>query len=170
LSQHGQEVRRFGEQRQKLENQVVVPSAAAVHPAKSLVPATGKLPVSPIVAGPSEELGKDHVPPQMHVAPRADLRVEAKPRATPSPEQPQRPTVNRLPLETPKPEPRVERPAPKREPAVERSALQPKAQAERPAPQPQPQPKVDRPAAQPAAHPPLPGPGEDKRKEKGKDK
>ncbi|MGA2255777.1 MAG: hypothetical protein ABSG53_14115 [Thermoguttaceae bacterium] len=146
LSLHGQEVQRFGEQRQKLENQVAAPSAAQT--AKPLAPATGKLPVSPIMARPNAELGKDHVPPQMHVAPKPDLRVEAKPRATPSPEQPQQRTVNRLPLDTPKPQPRVEQPAP----------------------QPQPQPKVERPAVQPAAGPPSAGPNVDKHKEKGKEK
>jgi hypothetical protein len=153
LVQHGQAVQRFREERQKLENQVAAPSA--LQPAKQLAPASGRLPVSPIVARPNAELGKDHVPPQMHVAPKADLTVEAKPRATRSPEQPQPRTVNRLPLDTPKPEPRVERPAPRQEPKVERPASQP---------------KVERPALQPAARPPVVGPNEDKRKEKGKDK
>ena len=82
--------------------------------------------------------------PKMHVAPKPDLRVEAKPRATPSPEKPQPRTVNRLPLDTPKPEPRVERPAPKPEPRMERPAPKPEPKVERP----QPQPRAERPRAE----------------------
>ena len=59
--------------------------------------------MSPIMARPNAELGKDHIPPQMHVAPKPDLTVEAKPRTTRSPEQPQQRTVNRLPLDTVQP-------------------------------------------------------------------
>ena len=154
LVQHGQAVQRFREQRQKLENQAAAPSAATA--AKQLAPATGRLPISPIVARSNADLGKDHIPPQVHVAPKPDLTVEAKPRATPSPEQPQPRTVNRLPLDTPKPEPRVERPAPKREPRVERPAHR-KAE-----------PRVERPAPQPPTERPAAGPNHNEPKEKVK--
>lgn len=116
LGQHGQEVQRFREQRQKLETRVAPPSAA--QPARQFAPATVRLPGSPIVARPVAELGKDRAPPQMHVAPKPDLRVEAKPRAARSPEQARPYTVNRLPLDTaktqpqPQPQPKLERPAP----------------------------------------------------------
>ena len=121
LAQQGQEVQRFREQRQKLESQVA--ARPAEQPAKPLAPATGRLPLSPIVARPNAELGKDHVPPQMHVAPKPDLTVEAKPRATPSPEQPQPRTVNRLPLDTPQPQPNRSR-----EPSGRAPQPQPKAE------------------------------------------
>ena len=146
LVQHGQAVQRFRDQRQKLENQAAAPSAAQA--AKQLAPATARLPISPIVARSNAELGKDHVPPQIHVAPKPDLTVEAKPRTTPSAEKPQPRTVNRLPLDTPKPEPHVERPAPKPEPRAERPAPKPEPQVERPAPKSEPQ--AERPAPKPA--------------------
>ena len=111
--------------------------------------------MSPIMARPNAELGENHVPPQMYVAPKPDFTVEAKPRTTRSPEQPQQHMVNRLPLETaqPHPQPRIERPAP-----------QPQPRGERPASQPRPQPKADRPAPHPAAGPSSAGPNEEKHK------
>jgi hypothetical protein len=141
LAQHGQEVQRFSASRQKLESSA---APAAVPGAKAPAPARVKLPVSPIAARPAAAVAKDHVPPQAHVAPRPDLTVEAKPRATPSPLQP-KPRVETQPQ--PKAEPRVERPAPQ------------------PQPQPKPEPRVERPAPRPAAAPPAAGP-----KEKDKDK
>ena len=185
LVQHGQAVQRFREQRQKLENQVAAPSAGPA--AKQLAPASGRLPTSPIVARSNAELGKDHVPPQAHVAPKPDLTVEARPRATPSPEKPQQRTVNRLPLDVPQPQPKpqppVERPAPKPEPRVERPAPRTERAAPQPHPQPQPQPqpqprterpatqpqpRVERPVPQPPAGRPSTGPNEEKHTEKGK--
>jgi hypothetical protein len=153
LGQRGQDVQRFREERQKLESTAAASSAG--QPAKQFAPATGRLPMSPIMARPNAELGKNHVPPQMYVAPKPDFTVEAKPRTTRSPEQPQQHMVNRLPLETaqPHPQPRIERPAP-----------QPQPRGERPASQPRPQPKADRPAPHPAAGPSSAGPNEEKHK------
>ncbi|MGO9110970.1 MAG: hypothetical protein ACLP9L_17245 [Thermoguttaceae bacterium] len=157
LAQHGQAVQRFREQRQALESEGAAPSTA--QGGKQLAPATVKLPSSPLAARPTAELTKDHVPPQMHVAPKPDLRVEAKPRATSSPEQPQQRTVNRLPVNTPQsqPLPQVERPVPQPQPKVERPVPQPQSKVERPAPQP--------PASRPAAEP-----NQEKHAEKGKEK
>jgi hypothetical protein len=156
LAQRAQDVQRFGEERQKLETTAAAHSAG--QPAKPFSPATGRLPLSPIVARPNAELGKNHVPPQMHMAPKPDFTVEAKPRATRSPEQPQQHVANRPPrppLETtqPQPQPRIDRPAP-----------QPQPRGEGPASQPRPQPKVDRPAPHAAAGPPSAGPNQDKHK------
>jgi hypothetical protein len=148
LAQHAQDVQRFREERQRLETAAAAPSAG--QPAKPFSPATGRLPMSPIVARPNAELGKNHVPP------KPDFTVEAKPRATRLPEQPQQHVVNRLPPETaqPQPQPRIERPAPQPQPRG----------GERPASQPQPQPKIDRPAPHPAAGPPSAGPNQEKHK------
>ncbi len=131
LVQHGQDVQRFREERQKLEARAATQSAGQA--ANRFAPSSAKLPMSPIAARPNAELGKDHIPPQLHVAPKPDLTVEAKPRPNRVPEQPQHRTVNKIPLDT-KPPPanvpakpaRVDRPAPQ--------------------PQPQPQPKAERPA------------------------
>ena len=157
LGQHGQEVQRFREERQKLETRVAAPSAVP-HP-KEFAPARIPFPGSPIVSRPVADLGKQHAPPQMHEAPKPDLRVDPRPRVARVPDQPQQHTVNRLPVDTKQPQSRIERPAP-----------QPQPHVERPASQPRPQPKADRPAPQPAAGPPPAAPNQDKHKEKGKDK
>ena len=155
LGQRGQDVQRFGEERQKLE--AAAASASGKRPARQSSPATGRLPTSPIVARPNAELGKDHVPPQIHVAPKADLTIQAKPRATRPPEPPQQRTQPRRPLDTAQPhaqpQARIERPAPQAQP-----------REERPASPPRPQPKAERPASQPAVGPPSAGPNQDKHK------
>ena len=112
LVQQSQQVQQFREQRQKLESGVA--ARPGEPPTRPLSPATAKLPLSPIAARQNAELAKDHVPPPMHVAPKADLTVVAKPRAARSSEQPQERTVNRLPLDTPQPksQPRTAAPAP----------------------------------------------------------
>lgn len=122
LGQHGQEVQRFREERQKLETRTAAPSAAS--PSKQSVPARVPLPRSPIVARPVTELGKGYTPPKIYEAPKPDPRIEAKPRPARSPEQPQQHTVNRIPTEkaSPQPQPGVGRP--------------PRAQDERHSPQP----------------------------------
>jgi len=150
LAQQARQVQQFGAQRQKLESGVAARPGEQL--ARPLAPANAKLPVSPIVARPNADLAKDHVPPQMHVAPKPDLTVEAKPRATRSPEQPQPRTVNRLPLDTPQPKPQPQ-PQP-----------QPQPRAERPAPQPQP--RVDRPAPERPADRPAERPKPEKDKDK----
>jgi hypothetical protein len=182
LGQYGQSVERYRDARQRLETRVATPLTG--QPASRLAPATVKLPTSPIVARPTAELDRNHVPPQMHVAPAPDSHVEARPRATPSPAQSRERTVNRLPLDTP--QPKVERPAPQPKPKAEQPAPQPQPKVERPAPQPQPkvehpapqpQPKVERPAPQPkpkaerpAPQPPASRPAAGPKQEKDKDK
>jgi hypothetical protein len=128
FSQQAQAVQRFREQRQTLESNTAGRTAGAG--AKEFAPASLRLPGSPIVAKPVTELGRNHVPPQMHVAPKPDLTVEAKPRATRSPEQPRQVTANRLPLDTMQ-SPKVERvaPQPQRQPAAERAAPPPRENA-----------------------------------------
>ena len=70
----------------------------------------------------------------MYEAPKPDPNVAAKPRVNRSPGQPQRHTVDRLPLDQPQPQPKASQPQPK----VKRSASPPQRQrrAERQAPQP----------------------------------
>jgi hypothetical protein len=140
LSKSGQSVQQYRDERQKLETRVAAPATGQ---AANPLAATVKRPTSPIMARPTAELDQAHVPPQTHVAPKPDLRVEAKPRATPTPEQPKQHTVNRLPLDTPRP---------KAEP-----------------PTPRPQPKPERPAPEPPAVRPAAGPIPEKGKE-GKEK
>ncbi len=175
LVQHGQDVQRFREERQKLEARAATQSAGQA--ANRFAPSSAKLPMSPIAARPNAELGKDHIPPQLHVAPKPDLTVEAKPRPNRVPEQPQQRTVNKIPLDT-KPAPanvpakpaRVDRPAPQPQPQPQPKAERPAAPVHVDRPAPQPQPKVDRPAPQPQPHPVPAGPSHDNPKEKGKDK
>jgi hypothetical protein len=165
LVQHGQAVQQFRAERQTLEKQAAAPGAA--QPARPFAPAQARLPVSPIVARPSAELGRDHVPPQVHVAPKPDPRVEAKPRATRAPEPLPQPRLQPQPrVERPaaKPELRVERPAAKPELRVERPAAKPELRVERPAAKPEP--RVERPAPQPPAVRPAARPDEEKQKEK----
>jgi hypothetical protein len=139
LAQQRQEVYRFRDQRQQWEN-----NAAAVptpDPAHRGLPDRRKLPPSPIMAKSADQLGKDHIPPQVHAAPPLDNAVQPKPRMARSPQPPQQSTVNRLPLNTAHPQPR---------------------------PQPQPQPQLPqhaaRPAPQPAAGQPPVKPDQEKHK------
>ena len=62
LSQHGQEVYRFRDQRQEWETKAAV--ALAADPAHRGEPDRMKLPPSPIVARPADQLGKDYTPPK----------------------------------------------------------------------------------------------------------
>jgi hypothetical protein len=86
------------------------------------------------VAKSGANLGKDQVPPKMYEAPKPDPKVAAKSRVNRSAEQPQQRTVNRIPLDQPRPQPNAPPPQPK----VERAAPPPQRQpqAERQAPQP----------------------------------
>lgn len=163
FSQRSQEVQRFREERQKLETGVAGTPAEAR--AKEYAPARVRLPGSPIVAKPGADFGKDHVPPQMYVAPKPDPNVAARARAIRLAEQPQQHTANRLPLDQPQPQPKAPQPQP--QPRVERGAApqpQPQPRVERgAAPQPQPQPRVQRGAApqpqpQPRVEPAAPQP------------
>ena len=137
------------------------PSAAVL--GKGLAPAKVTLPRSPLVAKPIAELDKGHAPPQMLAAPKPDLKVEPKPQATRSPQQPQA-------------QPRVEHPACQPQPRVEHAAPPPQSPVEHAAPPPQPRvehaapPPAPHPAPQPAAGRPAAGPNQDKQRDQGKGK
>jgi len=75
LAQQNRDVQVFREQRQKIET-----DAGAAQPDQVRRPARVKLPRSPVVARPADQLGPDHVVPQRHQAPEPDLKVEPKPR------------------------------------------------------------------------------------------
>ena len=47
---------------------------------KEFVPAKVRLPRSPIVAKPADQLGKDQAPPKTYEAPQPDPKVQPKPR------------------------------------------------------------------------------------------
>jgi hypothetical protein len=169
LGQHGQEVQRFRDERQKLETKAAATSREK--PSKEFEPAKVRFPNSPIAAKSAREAGQDQTLPKTHEAPKPDLRVEARPRATRSPERPREYSVNRQPLDTKQPpatgpqQPQVDQPTrqaqpqPKAEqptrqaqpqPKAERSTrqAQPQPKAERPTRQAQPQPKAERPTRQ----------------------
>lgn len=112
LSQHGQEVSRFRDQRQQWETKAAL--APAPDPAHRGEPARMKLPPSPIVAKSADQLGKDYTPPRSHAAPPLDNLVQPRPRVNRSPEQPRQHTTLRVPLDTPqpKPQPKLDRPTP----------------------------------------------------------
>ena len=144
LSQHGQEVYRFRDQRQQWETSTA--TAPAADAARHGGPARMKLPSSPIVARSADQFGKGHAPPQTYAAPPVDTVVQPRPRGNRSPEQPRQHTTLRVPLDTKQPP--VGTPPP---------------HAGRPASQP---------APQPAAGPPTAGPNKEDNRggDKGKDK
>ncbi len=146
LIKHGNEIREFRQQRQKLEAQAAVTSAA--DPSKQPEPARVKFPESPIVARQSDLLGRNEAPPKRHEVLKPNLQIEPRPKRQPQPQ----PEVGR-PLPQLQPQPKVGRPAP--QPKVQRPERQPQPQPEvgRPLPQLQPQPKVGRPAPQPQPQP-----------------
>ncbi|HUG93417.1 MAG TPA: hypothetical protein VML55_21440 [Planctomycetaceae bacterium] len=74
----GRDVRTHREERQKLEAQPVDP--AAERPAREIKPARVRLPRSPFVAKPAEQLGREQALPPRHQAPEVDPRVQPKPR------------------------------------------------------------------------------------------
>jgi hypothetical protein len=78
LAQRGQEVRRFREERQKLETKEA--DRSAERPSKESEPARVKFPRSPILAKPADELGKDQAPPKTPQAPPPDPEVKPKPK------------------------------------------------------------------------------------------
>ena len=158
-SQHAQNVQRFREERQKLETNAA--GAPAETRTKDVAPARVKLPGSPIVGKPAADFGKGRAVPKTYDAPKLDTKVEPKPRAARSLEQPQQRTVKRMPLDQPQtqhqPTPKVERAAPQPQPKVERAA-------------PQPQPKVERAALQPRDHGQADAPSAGSKQEKNQDK
>ena len=123
LGQNGQDVQRFREQRQKLETAAA--ASSAVPGSKDLAPARVPFPGSPFVSKPVTELGQGLGPPQSYEAPQPDPRVEPKSRVARWSNQPQQRTVNRLPLDTAQPKPKVGQPA---------TQPQPQPRTERPAP------------------------------------
>lgn len=138
LAKQSQDVRRFSQQRQNLENN------AAGGPARV------KLPGSPIVAKSGANVGKNFTPPKTYVTPKPDPNVAAKSRVNRSLEQPKQHSVNRVPLDQPKSQPKVERQAPKQD-------------------KPRPQPKVERQAPKPQEKAPAAS-KQDKQQDKGKGK
>ena len=187
LAKRGQDIQKFRQERQQLENRAVAPT---VDPAKQAESVRGKLPRSPIFAKSSGELGKHGGPPQVHVAPQPDPMFEPKPRGARSSTQPRPYTTNRRPVETTRPQPdaqplpqpnvsRSPQSQPQPKPKVNRSERsQPQPKVNRPAPQSPPQPSLNRPAPQPtgkptalpggSAGPPSADPQSDKRSDKGK--
>ena len=125
FSQHGQNVQRFREQRQKLETSAVV--APAESRSKKFVPARVKLHGSPIVAKRGADLGKGHAPPKTYKATKPDPKVVAKPRVNRSPGQPRQHTVKRVPLEQQQPKAKRAATQPQRQPKAKRSASKPRS-------------------------------------------
>ena len=156
LGQRGQEVQRFGQQRQKLESTPLgAPADARV---KGFTPTKTQLPGSPIMAKPVAGLGKDRVPPKTFEGPKSGVNVAPQPKATQLPGQPRTQPQTKVGQPVPQLQPKVERPTPQPQPKVERPTPQPQPKVERPTPQPQPkverptpqpQPKVERPTPQP---------------------
>ncbi|MCE5267866.1 MAG: hypothetical protein LLG00_08265 [Planctomycetaceae bacterium] len=158
LARQAQDVQRFRQQRQLLENNAV--GGPAGTRGSTFAPAKVRLPGSPIVARPDARLSKGRIPPKSYEAPRLDPNVAAKPRVNQTPGQPQQRTASRVPLDQPRqqPQPKVERQRPQPQPKVDqpRQQPQPKVERQRQQPQPkverqrpQPQPKVERATPQP---------------------
>ena len=156
LAQQTQDVQRFRQERQKLDN----------NPAGG--PGRAKLPGSPIAAKSGADLAKGHAPPKTFATPKVDSNVVAAPRAKQSLEQPKQHSVNRVPLDQPgtppKLPPKVERaPQPQHQPQVKQPAPAPQPKAERQAPPPKaerqaPPPKAERQAQPPKAERQAPPP------------
>ena len=75
VGKRSQDVQQFRKQRQQLEG-----DAAVSRPEQARQPARVKLPRSPVVAQPADQLDKDHALPERHQAPAPDLQVNPKPR------------------------------------------------------------------------------------------
>lgn len=171
FAQHGQDIQRFGQQRQGLEAKA---TRSPIDPlSRASEPSRVKLPVSPLASKPVDQLGRGNVPPRAHEVLKPDLTVDPKPRveAQPRPNlEPQpRSRVEPQPRSTlePQPKPRVEpqpRPTPEPQPksrveAQARPSLQPDPQPKsrtesqpRSASEPQPKPRAE-PQPHPAAAP-----------------
>ncbi len=78
FSQRGQEYRKYLQQRQQLEASAARTPGGG--PATAAGPAHRKISRSPFVGPPANQLGKDYTPPQRHVVPKPNLRVQPKPR------------------------------------------------------------------------------------------
>ncbi|MBN1396360.1 MAG: YXWGXW repeat-containing protein [Pirellulales bacterium] len=144
---HAQDVRRFSEERQKLEYN------AASGPARGVAPSRARLPKSPIKAKPVAELGGKRAPPRTYEAPEPDTNVAPKPRADRSRKGPKQHSVNRIPPDQPQPrhQPKAEQQAPKRQPKAEQQAPKRQPKAEQQAPKRQPKAEQQAPKRQPKA-------------------
>ncbi len=160
LGQNGQDVRKFVEERQKLET--TAPAAPAETSSRKFEAARVKFPASPIMAKLPDQPEKSYTPPKAHQLPQPDLKIEPQPR-----------TVAKV--ESSKLEPTA-MPHQVLKPALQSQPQQPQPNVEQPALQSQPQPKVEQPApaatgkaAAPLngpAGPPSSGPTQDKPKDK----
>ena len=197
LVDHGKDVRQFRSERQKLEAQPA--EATAETPSRDIKPAKVKLPMSPILAKPSEQRGQDDAPPKRLEAPAPDPKIEPKPRKagvrTESPKNdpkvPKADTQPEPPKGRPRNEPKVEpkpvprdplkvipKDEPKPTPKVERQPERPKAEP-KPTPrvEPKPVPKVE-PRVEPRVEPkperprvePKPAPKVEPKREPPQDK
>ncbi len=173
IVQRGQEIGKFRTERQRLE--AVEPRAAAGTPAKSsqgVERPKMRLPTSPIVARPSEALGKDQAPPKTQAAPQLDPKVEPRlkkaegkrelptgePRAKKSDPPPQLPKAEpRIKKGDPRPEqPKAEPRVKKSEPQPQQPKAEPRVKKGEPRPQqPKAEPRVKKsdPPEQPKAEP-----------------
>ena len=159
LVNHGNDVRKFRSERQKLEAKPAETTGET--PAKDFKPTRVKLPASPILAKSSDQLDKDDAPPKRLEAPMPDLKVEPKPRRADTrvespkgePKTPKAGTIPERPQGRPKDEPKVEpkpvprdplkatpKDEPKPTPKVERQPERPKVE---PKPIPKDEPKPD---------------------------
>jgi hypothetical protein len=92
LAQRGQEVQQSREARRTVEGKGV--NAAAPRPGAVIEPAKVKLPRSPIVAKPVNQMGRNQAPPKEPRAPKPDLKHQPKPAKGNQP-QPHRPEAER---------------------------------------------------------------------------
>jgi hypothetical protein len=76
IVQRDQEVRKSRNERRTLETSVAATPTS--QPGRQVEPSTAKLPRSPIVAKPADQLGRDQAPPKPHKVPEPDLKVGPK--------------------------------------------------------------------------------------------
>ncbi len=183
FAQRGQEIQKFGADRQRLEAGSPQPQGGTT--GKGIAPTRVKLPQSPLANQPVAQLGRDNALPPTHQVLKPALNTEPRPGVEPQP----RPNLQPLPKSgtepqprpnlDPQPKPRVEpqprpnlepQPQPRTEPQP-RPNLQPEPQPKprieprpSPVPEPQPKPRTDsqpRPAPVPQPQPkaePRPAP------------
>ena len=124
LAQRGQEVQKSRDQRRTLEAQAV--DTTSRKPGAQFEPAKVKLPKSPIVAKPANQLGRNQAPPKAQQAPRPDPKFQPK-SETPG----RQPSVDRS---NPESEPR--KPESERKPTPGRSDTSPRERQAQAEPQP----------------------------------
>jgi hypothetical protein len=125
FGQQRQGVYKYREQRQQLESKV--PAARPGATSQKHEAAKVKLPTSPIMSKPHDQLDKTYAPPKAHQFPQPDPKVEPKARVARSSNQPQQHKVNKTPQTEAVPrgsqkpkqlqvQPKQESPSPSREP------------------------------------------------------